>query len=267
LSARSILEARARGEREADIAAQLLGRDHALVQTLGLLAVLTRQSLVVGGVLVVAVSTGFAVGAAQASSVVIAASIVELVLILGIRVLIRIKRRQARCLIIQGSGALPLKSVAAERRALLDPSAGARLADSLEQILHAAESYEHLLVASRPPPSATRRLCEISSELRCLASDLRAGRLPCRGVAIAAQLLDGGYASPVYNGRVEEARTVLTQINYERDSGSLPLGSSTTHLDSERTCRGWNRRTLDDDRERNDNENDGVDPAGRMHAG
>ena len=118
MSARSILEARARGEREADIAAQLLGRDHALVQTLGLLAVLTRQSLVVGGVLVVAVSTGFAVGAAQASSVVIAASIVELVLILGIRVLIRIKRRQARCLIIQGSGALPLKSVAAERRAM-----------------------------------------------------------------------------------------------------------------------------------------------------
>lgn len=196
-----------RGARDGAV---LLGDDNPLVRTLDLLAVVVRQALPVAVVLVLAI-VGVVRHIPWAPSLLVAAALVEFALIAAIGLLVQLGRGRARELIIEGLEGLHLPCVAAECERLLDPRKQRRLARALEQIVRAAENYDRLLIASRPPPG-TRRLREIAPELRDIAARVGAGEVDMRGVARLEQLLTGGYASPFYTGRIKEVQLELERI-------------------------------------------------------
>lgn len=190
--------------------AALLGEHHPLVRTLDALGALLRQALVTSAVLALG-ALGLLRHAPRAVPIVCAASVVQFGICAAIVLLVGLRRERARELIIDGREALPLPSVAAERRRLLDPRARRKLAGALERALWAAEHYEQLLIASRPPPGVLP-LRALAPELREVVGRLRAEEVAVRGVARAARLLTGGYASPLYQGRAEELRLELDRI-------------------------------------------------------
>lgn len=194
--------------------AALLGEQHPLVRALDLLRVVTRQSLVVAIVIALGV-VGIARHRPHAPTVVAAAAVVEFALAAAIALLVQLKRERARDLIIEGHEDLPLSALAAERKRLLDPAEQRRLARALERLLYAAENYDRLLIASRPPPG-TRRLREVAPELREIAAHLRAQQVDVRGVARVTRLLTG-CASPFYTGRIGDV-----QLDLERIRSGIP---------------------------------------------
>jgi hypothetical protein len=195
---------------ESAAASELLGEQHPLVWALELLEALVRQFAVVT---CVCGAVGIARHVALASSVLEAAAAVQLALCVGIVLVAQLKRSRARDLIIEGRESLPLRCVAAECRRLLDPRERQRLARLLERAVDGAENWERIAVASRPPP-ATTQIRPFAHELRNLAAELRADGVPVRAVAVAARMLAGGYASPLYAGRLEELRDELTRIRH-----------------------------------------------------
>jgi hypothetical protein len=197
---------------ESSVAAELLGEWHTLVGTLELFEALVRQSTVVTGVLVGG-AVGIAWHVAWAPSLVAAAAAVQIALCIGIAMVIQSKRSQARDLIVEGRESLPLRCVTAERRRLLDPSQRRRLALLVDQAVDAAENWERIAVASRPP-QAIRRIRPAAPELRELATELRTNEMSVRAVALTARLLAGGHASPVYTGRLDELRAELVRIRH-----------------------------------------------------
>jgi hypothetical protein len=197
---------------ESAAAAALLGETHPLVGTLELLEVLARQSGVVTGVLV-----GGAFGArwhiVWASSAAAAAAAVQIALGVGLAMVVQSTRSHARDLLAEGRELLPLRCVAAERKRLLDPSRRRRLALLIDRAVDAAENWERIAMTSRPP-QAIRRIRPVARELRALAADLRTNDMSLRAVALTAQMLAGGYASPFYTGRLDKLRMELTRIRH-----------------------------------------------------
>ena len=199
----------------------LLGQQHPLVRALELSNVLRRQARAVAAVLV-----GGAVGVVRntphAVSLLVAATVVELGLDTGIALLVQLSRERARDVIIEGHEDLPLPVIATERDRLLDPREQRRLARALEEIVRAAENYDRLLIASRPP-IGTRRLREVAPELREIAARLRAEHVGVRGVARVARLLTGGYGSPFYTGQIDDLRHELNRIRSGFPGGTKSL--------------------------------------------
>jgi hypothetical protein len=194
------------------IASELLGEQHPLVGTLELYETFVRQSAVVTAVLVGG-AVGIAWHLAWSSSVASAAAAVQIALGVGLAIVVQSKRSHARDLIAEGREHLPLRCVAAERERLLDPSKRRRLALLIDRAVDAAENWERIAVTSRPP-QAIRRIRPMAYELRALAAELRTNDMSVRAVALTAQMLAGGYASPFYTGRLDELRTELTRIRH-----------------------------------------------------
>jgi hypothetical protein len=205
-------------------AAALLGEQHPLARALDLLDVASRQSLVVAGVIVMS-AVGIASHVRYAVSVLVGAAVVEFALGAVLALLVEQTRERARDLIIQGREDLPLQAVASERERLLNPHVRRGLARALERVLRAAEDYERLTISSRPPPG-TRCLRAVAPELREIAAGLRAEEVGVRAVARVARLLTGGYASPVYTGRLGEVRLELERIRAELPSDPQASGGA-----------------------------------------
>ena len=197
---------------ESTAAAELLGEWHPLVGTLELFEALVRQSAVVMGVLVGG-AVGIAWHAGWAPSLVAAAAAVQIALCVGIALVVQVKRARARDLIVEGRASLPLRCVAAERGRLLDPNERQRLARLVDRAVDAAENWEQIGVATRPPP-AIRRIRPVAHELRELAAELTTNDMSVQAVALVARLLAGGYASPVYAGHLDKLRAELTRIRH-----------------------------------------------------
>jgi hypothetical protein len=200
------------GRPESRAAAELLGQSHPFVVALELLEVLVRQSAVAVGVLVGA-AIAIAWDVALAPSVVAAAAAVEIALCAGVAMAVHSTRLRARDLIVEGHDSLPLRRIASERRRLLDPNQRRRMARQVDRAVDAAENWEQIAVASRPP-HAIRRIRPVAHELRALAVDLTEDEMSVRAVALVTRMLAGGYASPLYMGRLDELRTELIRIRH-----------------------------------------------------
>lgn len=204
----------------------LLGPSHPLTRALCARAVAARQAVVALCVLAGALF-GLLGHVPLAADVVSAAAVVLAALCAVLIGMAQWERRCARALVAEGFGSLPLALVAAEVERLRDPRTREGLARSLERTLDTVERWERIPVASRPPAGALR-LREVAVELHALAEELREPDARVRGLAAAALLLGGGYASPLYEGRIPELRIELARIRYllVLAEPSSPPGSS-----------------------------------------
>ena len=115
-------------------------------------------------------------------------------------------------LIVGGRQGLPLACIDRERRRLLDPRTGERLATSIDEIVNSASRPLPLHPAVRPI-FYVRVIRRVAPELDEVASLLRAGAPCVRGVAAVEWLLTSP-ASPLYGADVEPLRQELGRVRY-----------------------------------------------------
>jgi len=206
-------------------AADALGPSHPLVRLVAWRAAVARQ-LAVTLVALAGAAAGSVAAVPRALDLLVAAGVVAALLAGALAGLVQQQRARAQELLAAGLGPVALACVAAERRRLLDPRTRHRLARCLERLVSTVERWERIPVAARPPAGALR-LRPLVPELRALAAALEEPRAGIRGVALAARLLAGGYASPLHEGRVEElpvelelARRLLALEDSPRPGGS-----------------------------------------------
>jgi hypothetical protein len=195
-------------------AAELLGPNHPFVRGAGLRSDLLRQSLVTAA----AVLLG-AIGAASERGwglpLLVAATIVQLGLGIGLVLLAQLQRERTMELIIAGRGGLPLPALEREWRRLQRSRRRAGLADALEDLVRAAERWPRIIPTARPvfDPCQVRAA---AAELRAIASRLRASTVTVCAVARVERLLTSG-ASPLYGREPEALRQELMRIHAELD--------------------------------------------------
>ena len=133
---------------------------------------------------------------------------------LGCRLAALRARRRELCLelIMAGREALPLACVDRERRRLLDPVTGERLATSIDEIVNSASRPLPLHPAVRPI-FYVRVIRRVAPELCEVASLLRGDAPRIRGVAAVEWLLTSP-ASPLYGADVEPLRQELGRVRY-----------------------------------------------------
>ena len=85
----------------------------------------------------------------------------------------------------------------AVQRRLAEHARRERLAHGLTNALEAAHAWQAIPVARRPPPSV-RHLAARAGAVREIAAALRTVEADIRAVAMVEELLDGGYAAPLY---------------------------------------------------------------------
>ena len=170
----------------------LLGADHPLARVLERRRAVLEQSLVVAVVLsasIVALADGLPVPLAF----VVAAAIVQSVLVCSVVMLSCSRRAHLLDLIVEGRGHLPLHDLARERRRLLDREHQHRLAGWLDGIRREAE--EPVRAARARPIFSVRVIVATAPDLATLAAQLRSEDANLRGVAAAERLLIDGTSS------------------------------------------------------------------------
>ena len=170
----------------------LLGADHPLARVLERRRAVLEQSLVVAAVLsasIVALADGLAV----ALAFVIAAAIVQSVLVGSVAMLSCSKRVPVLDLIVEGRGDLPLHDLARQRRRLLDRGHQHQLADWLEGIRREAD--EPVRAGRVRPICSLRVIAAVAPDLATVAAQLRSADPNLRGVAAAERLLIDGTSS------------------------------------------------------------------------
>jgi len=180
-----------------------------MVRVTGAVAVVERQALAVGGVLVASVVAG--AGDFVAMSVAVSAAVVLVVLVVVVVTLVDQRRRLAVDLIAEGRVALPLWAVERERRRLVDPRGRARLASSFEHVIEEALGARR--VAFGPPMVCPWVAAPVAGQLRVVAELLRGACPGLRGVALARRLLTDG-DSPLYGRDVEALREELGRVRF-----------------------------------------------------
>jgi hypothetical protein len=209
---RGISGAGGRGADDLSSAASLLGDDHRLVRTLDLLAVLRRQ-LLLSSLALAGSGLAFAAGVSRVSTVLAAATLVELVLAGAILASRSVRRDLARELIIDGRGDLPLRALIRERRRLTSPRTQAGLARALEGVARAAANWPRTFPTARPVFDV-RQVRAATPQLKALAELLSAEPAQARGVALIERLLTCG-GSPLYGQQPDELRRELELIRTE----------------------------------------------------
>lgn len=170
----------------------LLGADHPLARVLERRRAVLEQSLVVAAVLsasIVALADGLRV----ALAFVVAAAIVQSVLVCSVAMLSCSRRAHVLDLIVEGRGDLPLHDLARERRRLLDCQHQHRLADWFDGVRREAE--EPVRAARARPIFSVRVIAAVAPDLATLAAQLRSADTNLRGVAAAERLLTDGTSS------------------------------------------------------------------------
>jgi hypothetical protein len=170
----------------------LLGADHPLARVLERRRAVLEQSLVVAVVLSASI-VALADGQPVALALVIAASIVQSVLVCSVSMLSCSRRAHVLDLIVEGRGDLPLDDLARERRCLRDRAHQHQLADWLDGIRREAE--EPLWAGRTRPIFSVRVIVAVAPDLATLAAQLRSADTNLRGVAAAERLLIDGTSS------------------------------------------------------------------------
>jgi hypothetical protein len=194
------------------LARELLGPQHPLVRVDEATTAVERQTLVCAAFLLATVAAAYP-DITQTATLVGSAATVELVLLALLALLRRQRRLNARNVIIEG-GPLFHPHVALASARLLERRHQARLAARLRRAVADAEGWHSILVASRPPMGILELLPH-ASLVREIARHLDAGSVNVRGIALADQLLDDDYASPLYAGDGYRLGCTLQQIRYE----------------------------------------------------
>jgi len=144
--------------------------------------------------------------------VVLAATVtVDIVLSAAALFVRRLTNDRVRELIAAGDDGVVLAVVASERRRLASRKERAKLACSLERLVHDAEGTSWTFPTSGPVYS-TRGVRLAAAELRGLADRLRSDAVRVQGVALTERLLVDGYASPLYREDVGALREELNRI-------------------------------------------------------
>ena len=151
-----------------------------------------EQSLVVAAVLSASI-VALADGLPAALAFVVAAAIVQSVLVCSVAMLSCSRRAHVLDLIVEGRGDLPLHDLARERRRLLDRGHQHQLADWLDGIRREAE--EPVRAARARPIFSVRVIVAVAPDLATLAAQLRSADPNLRGVAAAERLLIDGTSS------------------------------------------------------------------------
>lgn len=162
--------------------------------------------------IIVAGAAAALTGVADTRAALAAATVVEVVLIYTLWVLAVAERDRVLDLIVEGRENLTVRSVARERRRLLDPRHRARLSHSLAALRHEAERP-----VLRPP--STRPLCRrrviaaASRDLLETARALRCEHAGAAGVAMAERLLSR-HDSPLYGENAERLCVELRRCRF-----------------------------------------------------
>ena len=186
-----------------------------------------EQSIVVVTLLAASLAALLA-GVSQARAAVAAAVVVQIALTWRLVLRASAKRDHVLDLIVDGRGDLAVRSVARERRRLLDSRHRIRLARSLDAVRDEATTP----LVRRPSglPLYRRRVVAIvAPELEDTARTLRREDAGLRGIALSERLLSG-HDSPLYADDADRLREELRRIRFlleaRREPGSPPNNES-----------------------------------------
>jgi hypothetical protein len=194
---------------EAGVAREYLGAGHPLTLLTELRATTLEQALAVSAMLGLGLAA-LAAGASWATSIVIAAVVVELGLALRAAGLSLEARAHALDLIIQGRGDVPLAPVARHLTRLRDRDHRYALARSVAQTRNTAMRHPEAVAA---PIFKVSVVNEVTDELANVAELLVRPEADVRGVALIERLLSDG-TSPLYSDDVDTLRAELRRIHF-----------------------------------------------------
>jgi hypothetical protein len=146
----------------------------------------------------------------------VAATIMQLGLAVGLALHAQLQRDRARELIIAGRSDLPLPTLRRERRRLQRPRQRRSLAHALDDLARAAERWPTFVPTYRPLFDP-RHVRAATPQLRAIATRLRANTVTVRALARVERLLTSG-ASPLYSRELDELRHELKRIEAELDA-------------------------------------------------
>jgi hypothetical protein len=190
----------------------ILGSAHPLVGDLERLAVVARQSIAVGVLLVV--SAGAAIGITAQAWAVALSSAVVLVTLFAVAAVVRGRERaHALQLIREGRERLPVAAVEHERWRLVDARTRSRLADSLDDMVQSVATPRRRDPRPVPPILHRRVVADVVQDLECIATLLRSQTALARGVALVEWLLTEGL-SPLYGDDVAALREELRRVQF-----------------------------------------------------
>jgi hypothetical protein len=201
-------------------AAALLGADQHLVRLLDRAAVVRRQ-LALTSLALASGAVGVASGATWAAALLLAASLVELVLIVLSAALASSTQDAARELLIDGWGELPLRALDRERQRLGDPRTPAKLARALDRIVDTAAAWPRIQRNARPvfDVRVVRATAPLLTEIAAL---LRVQPAPPKAVARIERLLTAGGSALYSDDRhqlANELQGIQQQLTQRRDTG------------------------------------------------
>jgi hypothetical protein len=190
----------------------VLGFEHPLVRDLDWHAVVARQSLAIGVILIgSAVAAVGGIGRAWALAISAAAVLLGLAAVAAL--LHGRERAHALQLILEGRERLPIVIVEQERRRLVDASTRRRLADSLDDIVRTAAAPRRRQPRPAPPIFHDRVVAEVADDLGRVAALLRSQPAGARGVALAEWLLTQG-RSPLHGKDAAALREELRRVQF-----------------------------------------------------
>ena len=169
-------------------------------------------------------------GVSEARAAVVAALVAQIAVTWRLVLRASARRDIVLDLIVDGREALPLRSVARERRRLLDRRHRVLLARALDALRE--EAAIPLVRRSSPLPLYSRRVvAAVAPELEETAQALRRSDASVRGVALSERLLSG-HDSPLYGDDADRLREELRRVRFLLDAAvterrSCPRGSAT----------------------------------------
>ena len=173
-----------------------------------------EQSVVVATMVAASLSAVLA-GVSEARAAVVAALVAQIAVTWRLVLRASARRDIVLDLIVDGREALPLRSVARERRRLLDRRHRVLLARALDALRE--EAAIPLVRRSSLPLYSRRVVAAVAPELEETAQALRRSDASVRGVALSERLLSG-HDSPLYGDDADRLREELRRVRFLLDA-------------------------------------------------
>ena len=205
---------RCRGRAQRSRPCDLLGAGHPLVHAIDDMRVRGEQSVVVATMVAASLSAVLA-GVSEARAAVVAALVAQIAVTWRLVLRASARRDIVLDLIVDGREALPLRSVARERRRLLDRRHRVLLARALDALRE--EAAIPLVRRSSLPLYSRRVVAAVAPELEETAQALRRTDASVRGIALSERLLSG-HDSPLYGDDADRLREELRRVRFLLDA-------------------------------------------------
>lgn len=161
----------------------------------------------------------------SAAAPVVVSDTAVLAVLVGLRLALLGERyRRARVVLIE-RGAPDLAELQDVDRRLGAQARRKHLASELLSALDAAQRWDAIPVARRPPPEI-RRLASHAGAVRAIASALESPAPDVRAAAMVEELLDGGYAAPLYRLDARALGEELGRIRFRLEAATPNAGHS-----------------------------------------